>query len=102
MDTVDAYGLPIDELTQGIDRWFWPLSMPELELSPKVKRACHVLALDDERNTFHPVLWDEEHEPAAALEATHVTMNASRRSGSPGCMPTSAAGIRTMRCRTCR
>ena len=58
-DTVDAYGLPIDELTAGIDQWVWPLSMPELGLNPKVKRACHVLALDDERNTFHPVLWDE-------------------------------------------
>jgi Uncharacterized alpha/beta hydrolase domain (DUF2235) len=62
-DTVDAYGLPIDELTDGIDLWVWPLSMPELELSKKVKRACHVLALDDERNTFHPVLWDESEEP---------------------------------------
>ena len=58
-DTVDAYGLPIDELTDGIDKWVWPLSMPSLELSPKVRKACHVLALDDERNTFHPTLWDE-------------------------------------------
>ena len=37
--------------------------MPSLELSPKVRKACHVLALDDERNTFHPVLWDESKEP---------------------------------------
>ena len=29
----------------------------------EVKRACHALALDDERNTFHPVLWNEEHSP---------------------------------------
>ncbi len=58
-DTVDAYGLPVDELTDGIDRWIWPLSMPECRLSPKVQKACHALALDDERNTFHPVLWDE-------------------------------------------
>jgi hypothetical protein len=62
-DTVDAYGLPVDELTQGVDRWVWPLSMPDLTLSDKVQRACHVLALDDERNTFHPVLWDESREP---------------------------------------
>jgi uncharacterized protein (DUF2235 family) len=58
-DTVDAYGLPVDELTDGIDKWVWPLSMPECRLSPKVQKACHALALDDERNTFHPVLWDE-------------------------------------------
>jgi hypothetical protein len=37
--------------------------MPDLTLNEKVKRACHVLALDDERNTFHPVLWDEVDEP---------------------------------------
>jgi Uncharacterized alpha/beta hydrolase domain (DUF2235) len=62
-DTVDAYGLPMDELTDGVDRWVWPLSMPDCKLSPKVRKACHVLALDDERNTFHPVLWDEADEP---------------------------------------
>ena len=60
-DTVDAYGMPIDELTDGIDRWVYPLSMPECSLSTKVRKGCHALALDDERNTFHPVLWDERH-----------------------------------------
>ena len=62
-DTVDAYGLPVDELTEGVDKFVWPLSMPDQNLSPKVERACHVLALDDERNTFHPVLWNEKDEP---------------------------------------
>jgi hypothetical protein len=71
-DTVDAYGLPVDELTNGIDRWVWPLSMPDLTLSRKVIRACHVLALDDERNTFHPVLWDESREEAEHLAAAHT------------------------------
>lgn len=61
-DTVDAYGLPMDELTDGINKWVWPLSAPDLKLSPKVKKACHALAIDDERNTFHPVLWDESDE----------------------------------------
>lgn len=58
-DTVAAYGLPIDELTRGIDDWVWPLSMPNFALSPKVLQARHALALDDERDTFHPLLWDE-------------------------------------------
>jgi hypothetical protein len=70
-DTVDAYGLPIDELTDGVDRWVWPLSMPELKLSPKVRKGCHVLALDDERNTFHPVLWDEEDESQTETDIKH-------------------------------
>jgi hypothetical protein len=62
-DTVAAYGMPIEEWTDGIDRWVWPLSMREQQLSPKVAKACHALALDDERNTFHPLLWDESTEP---------------------------------------
>lgn len=58
-DTVDAYGLPIDELKRGLDYWLLGLSFPDQDLSPIVKRACHALALDDERRTFHPVLWNE-------------------------------------------
>lgn len=58
-DTVAAYGGPIEEITRGIDYWLWPLSMPDRLMSAKVQRACHALALDDERNSFWPVLWDE-------------------------------------------
>ncbi|HEX7035320.1 MAG TPA: DUF2235 domain-containing protein [Pseudomonadales bacterium] len=61
-DTVAAYGSPIAEITKGIDRWIWPLSMPDYRLSEKVRVARHALALDDERDTFHPLLWDEVHE----------------------------------------
>jgi hypothetical protein len=38
-DTVDAYGLPFDELTAGIDRWFWPLTMPDQKLSKRVVKS---------------------------------------------------------------
>ena len=58
-DTVAAYGTPLAELTRGIDLWVFPLSMPDRLLNPKVVAARHALALDDERDTFHPVLWDE-------------------------------------------
>lgn len=61
-DTVAAYGAPIAEITRGIDRWIWPLSMPNYHLNSKVACARHALALDDERDTFHPLLWDEVHE----------------------------------------
>lgn len=57
-DTVAAYGLPIDELTRAWNAFF-PLSVPDRDLPAGVKRACQALALDDERNTFHPVLWNE-------------------------------------------
>jgi hypothetical protein len=57
-DTVAAYGLPFEELTRAFDAVF-ALSVPERSPCPIVKRACHALALDDERKTFHPVLWNE-------------------------------------------
>ena len=63
-DTVDAYGLPIDEMTRGWDQWVWPLSMAPRRLPANVEKICHALALDDERHTFHPVLLDERREPA--------------------------------------
>lgn len=66
-DTVDAYGLPVDELKHGVDFWIWPLNFGDRDLSPKVKRACHALALDDERRTFHPVLWNERKEETDRL-----------------------------------
>ena len=58
-DTVDAVGLPVDELSTTIDRLFYPHRFPDQDLSPLVERACHALAVDDERHTFHPVLWNE-------------------------------------------
>ncbi|MGA9581462.1 MAG: DUF2235 domain-containing protein [Allosphingosinicella sp.] len=61
-DTVAAYGGPIIEITRGIDNWIYALSMPNYRLSPRVGRARHALAIDDERDAFHPLLWDEVHE----------------------------------------
>jgi uncharacterized protein (DUF2235 family) len=58
-DTVDAYGSPIEEMTRGWDNFVWPLSMRQQNLPEGVKRAVHALCLDDERNSFHPLLWNE-------------------------------------------
>jgi hypothetical protein len=54
--------MPIAELKRGIDLWIWPMVFGDKSLSPLVERACHALSLDDERTTFHPLLWDEEAE----------------------------------------
>jgi uncharacterized protein (DUF2235 family) len=64
-DTVAAYGLPVDEMTRGISRYLWPLELPDRQLHPLVRKACHALSLDDERTTFHPLLWDESNEDPA-------------------------------------
>jgi uncharacterized protein (DUF2235 family) len=70
-DTVAAYGLPIDELTRAWNAVF-PFSIPDREPSGSIQRACHALALDDERNTFHPVLWNEQRLPGENVYANHV------------------------------
>jgi uncharacterized protein (DUF2235 family) len=63
-DTVAAYGLPVDEMTRGVSDWIWPLRFPDRFLNQRVRCARHALALDDERTTFHPLLWTEQKEPA--------------------------------------
>ncbi|WP_249225314.1 DUF2235 domain-containing protein [Tardiphaga alba] len=60
-DTVDAYGGPIEEMTRAIDYWVWPLSMPDRFMNAKVHRACHALAIEDERDAFRPVIWDQRY-----------------------------------------
>jgi uncharacterized protein (DUF2235 family) len=73
-DTVDAYGLPIDEMTRGWDKWVWPLSMSQRTCQAIVDKFCHAIALDDERHTFHPVLLDESAEqPRAHIDEEIVT-----------------------------
>jgi uncharacterized protein (DUF2235 family) len=59
-DTVAAYGMPIEELTTMISQWVWPLELPNRELMKKVDRACHAISIDDERTTFHPLIWNEK------------------------------------------
>ncbi|MCX7381474.1 MAG: DUF2235 domain-containing protein [Alphaproteobacteria bacterium] len=62
-DTVAAYGLPIDELTRAVDRWVWPMSLPDTNLPAIVENARHALSLDDDRRTFHPIPWPETARP---------------------------------------
>ena len=70
-DTVAAYGLPFDELTRAWNMVF-RLSVPDRHLSSKVKRACQALALDDERKTFLPVLWNELDQQDQNTSARHI------------------------------
>jgi uncharacterized protein (DUF2235 family) len=58
-DTVAAYGLPVEEMTRFYSKWIFPFEILDPQLHPDVKRACHALSIDDERTTFHPVLWTE-------------------------------------------
>lgn len=62
-DTVAAYGGPIIELVRAFDDWIRPLSFKDQRLSDKIDRARQALALDDERDAFQPVPWDEPYPP---------------------------------------
>ncbi|HSP49302.1 MAG TPA: DUF2235 domain-containing protein [Pseudolabrys sp.] len=67
-DTVDAYGMPVDELKIAIDDWVWPMSFADRDPSDRLLTIRHALSLDDERPTFRPVLWNEvikdRHDPS--------------------------------------
>jgi uncharacterized protein (DUF2235 family) len=67
-DTVDAYGLPIDELAILWDKFIYALYFPDRSLSINVRKACHAVSVDDARLTFHPLLWDEGEEARQVAE----------------------------------
>jgi hypothetical protein len=84
-DTVDAYGLPIDELAVAWDQYIYPYRFRDRTLSHAVNRAHHAIALDDERHTFHPVLWDEANEknPARIEQVWFAGVHANVGGGYP-------------------
>ncbi len=57
-DTVEAYGVPLEEMRDAIDWAVWPIKYPDRRMSAKVEAARHALSLDDERQTFWPVRID--------------------------------------------
>jgi hypothetical protein len=63
-DTVDAVGAPF-HIADLINATVYAFKFPDRKLHRLVKRACHALALDDERHSFHPLVWDETEEPDA-------------------------------------
>lgn len=58
-DTVEAYGFPFEGLRALWSWWLWPITFRNRICSPIVARADQVLALDDERLTFHPLRFDQ-------------------------------------------
>ena len=65
-DTVDAVGLPF-HLSDVLNATVYQFKFPDRKLSPLVQRACHALAIDDQRQSFHPLMWKETAEDAARI-----------------------------------
>jgi len=60
-DTVAALGVPFKGLDLIVDRIpFFKHSFHDFRLSESVVHARHALAIDEERLSFHPTLWDPE------------------------------------------
>ncbi|MFM9963798.1 MAG: DUF2235 domain-containing protein [Planctomycetaceae bacterium] len=65
-DTVEAYGLPVDEMTNALSslgflklRFKEKGRLRENDLHPLLINGFHAIATDDERHSFHPILWVE-------------------------------------------
>jgi hypothetical protein len=59
-DTVDALGFPVDELADFWNYYVHPYRFIDNTPAPNIQVARHALAIDDERHTFHPVLWKQK------------------------------------------
>ena len=57
-DTVDAVGLPF-HISDIINTVVYRFKFPNQRLSEHVQHAYHALAIDDERHSFYPLLWDQ-------------------------------------------
>lgn len=60
-DTVDAIGVPIDEMRTVIYAiaGIWRKRHKD-ELNHSIENAYHAISIDDERLTFHPMIWNED------------------------------------------
>jgi len=68
-DTVSAIGMPFD-FTRWLLDWVFNINFHSYQIGPSVMNAYHALSIDDERNTFHPLLWDETIKTDTNLEQT--------------------------------
>ena len=60
-DTVSALGVPFKRLSAILDQIpFFQHDFHNFSLSDSVENAFHALAIDDERKTFHPALWEAD------------------------------------------
>lgn len=58
-DTVDAVGFPVEEIASFWNENIYQFKFSDHALSPWVNKACQALSIDDERRSFHPLLFNE-------------------------------------------
>ncbi len=58
-DTVDAVGFPVDLIAKCWNSCIYHFKFKDYSLSDRVDKACHALAIDEERGSFQPWLFDQ-------------------------------------------
>lgn len=58
-DTVEAYGVPLEDLRGLINWWVWPISFRNNFCAAVVRNVKHALSIDEERLTFKPLRFDQ-------------------------------------------
>jgi hypothetical protein len=56
-DTVRSLGIPLG--VTDVELTIWPHQFHDHDLSEHVRYAYHALSIDDERQAFHPTIWNE-------------------------------------------
>lgn len=59
-DTVAAVGLPFDEATDILDSFVFRFKFRDHKLHNNINKAYHALSIDDERQSFNPLLWQQD------------------------------------------
>ena len=67
-DTVSAMGFPIKEISDFINMFIYRFKFENHDLGSNVEQACHALSIDDERRTFHPLMWNEDEDRNDRIE----------------------------------
>jgi len=71
-DTVSAYGFPVEWLANLWNEYIYPYKFSDRRLHPHVRKAVHALAVDEERETFRPMLFDQSPESNKGLPTDRV------------------------------
>jgi hypothetical protein len=72
-DTVSAMGFPVIWMSEFVNKVIYKFHFPDTILNENVKYACHALSIDDERQTFHPLLWEETEKDKSRIEQVWFT-----------------------------
>ena len=71
-DTVSAYGFPIESMANFWNRYIYPYKFSDRRLHPYIRKAAHALSIDEERETFQPMLFDQSQNKNIGLPADRV------------------------------